>query len=129
MTVAWDLRIWIGVCPSNNDRGLLRPLGLMGQLGRMLWRTRRLIWLVQLLQLLHQLSKSDRVALFLQAKSLPVGFRYMENPAKDVPLSDVSVGIGNLRVLDAEAVIAPYNAKAHFVSTVVGLTVFEDGFG
>jgi hypothetical protein len=126
MTVAWDLRICVGVCPSYNDLGLLWFLGLMGQ---MLWRARRLSGFVELPHLLYQLSERDRATLFFQAKSFPMTFGYMENLAKDVPLGDVAVGLGNVGISDAVAIVAPYNAKAQFVFTVVWLTVFEDGFG
>ena len=56
-------------------------------------------------------------------------FGYMENLAKNVPLGDVAVGLGDVWIFDEVAVIAPYDAKAQFVFTVIGLTVFEDGFG
>ena len=56
-------------------------------------------------------------------------FGYLENLTKDVSFSDVAVGLGDVGGFDVVAVIAPYNVEAHFVFTVVRLTVFENGFG
>lgn len=128
MIVAWDLRIWVGVCPSYNDLRGLWFLGLMGQLGRLLFVSRWLAWLIQLLDLLHQLRECRRVAL-LQPKPLPMALWHIKDAAKDVTFGDVTVSLGDVGGFDAEAVVAPQNEKVQFMFAVDRLTVFENGFG